>query len=392
MDVKNTKDLVFLMMEKMKAALNCILFEDNQEKLAERTYFYIGTILAGGVLYDWIKKICGKGLYIGIVGWNLPEKMAFLLYVFLLVSNMIWTVHIKHVKMNVITMLKLSMFPTFLYFFMRYLEYCKIVSIILLLGFAVYCVCQIGLVIYRYKSSLKQGKRWHVKKSIRYMMIYVFDVLEKMVMLGLICNASLWTWNTMQEETIALQGHNSIKVIESEDDLWGYNKEGLLLLKEDIFPLLSKQEQVDALQFFVDLECVYLGCNSVQVEIYEFENEMTLGSYNNEKRMIRISNSLLEEGSYACIPVLLHEVFHAYEHACVEEIDLELIDNTNLKLYETLSIWKEEMENYESAGSYSAKEQRIEYMTQSIEIYADMYSEKWSENYIEYIDGLEKEI
>lgn len=390
MNVKETEDMIFSTIVKMMTAFNQILFEDNREKLAERTYFYVGTILFGSIFYSLIRRICGKGLYIGVVGWNLPEKAAFLLYCFLLVSNMFLTVHIKRVKMNVITMLKLSLFPVFLCLFMRCLEYCKIVSITLLLGFALYCVCQIVLVIYRYKQSLKQGRKWHAKKSILHMLIYVCDALVKVAMVGLVCNVCLWTWHAMQEETIALQGHSSIEVIDSEEDLWGCNKKGLLLLKEDTFSLMSKQEQVDVLQFFVDLECVYLGCNSVQLEIYEFENEMILGSYNNAERVIRIRNSLLEEGSYACIPVLLHEIFHVYEHACVEEIDLESIDNTNLKLYEILFKWKEEMEHYESAGSYSAKEQHIEYVTQSIELYADMYSEKWSENYIEYIDGLEE--
>ena len=344
MKIENTKEMMFSIIDRITEALRQVLFENNRSP-AEKAYFYIFTMCLGIFSYKQFTRIWGKGLYIGIVGWDISEKSAFLLYCLLLIVNMILETTVKKKGMNIGTMIKCALFPTIVYLFLMHLEYCETVSIVLLIGLVLYLVCQIVSMIHRYKRMLERKRKFSPKKCMSYIVACGSEVLNVFIICGLLCDIGVWMWNVRQEDSTALKGYSNIVVVNSEDDLWGCNREGLLYLKEETFASMTEQEQVNALQFLVDMEMTYLGCEPVQLEVGKFENEGVLGSYDNERRIIKLNINLLEEGVYECIPILLHESFHAYEHACVESVKLEAV-NTDLKVYETISTWKEEIDNY----------------------------------------------
>ena len=79
--------------------------------------------------------------------------------------------------------------------------------------------------------------------------------------------------------------------------------------------------------------------------------------------------------------VLLHEVYHAYQHEIVRVYRAAGEEYKNLALLSTAAVYAEEFDNYQNGiEDYEA------YKTQKIEITADRYGREASQEYILLIE------
>jgi hypothetical protein len=194
--------------------------------------------------------------------------------------------------------------------------------------------------------------------------------------------------NLIEEATY--QGVSHMERIQNvEDAMWDSNQEGLSLLKEDVFAELSDQEKVDALQFLIDMEMTYLGCESVQLIVYDLDDPDRYGFYNDNRRIIALNEYLLSDSVRKCMETCLHESWHAYQYACIQNM-MEAQVNTDLYMYKDVMEWKENLENYVNVDAYSTDEEKLQYRYQKVEASANAYVEAWLDPYCAYIESIER--
>ena len=158
-------------------------------------------------------------------------------------------------------------------------------------------------------------------------------------------------------------------------------------LRQQVFSTLSDAEKVESLQFILDLELTYLGCEAVQLIAQDFEDPALGGYYNHEKKIVSLNRRILDDSASACIKVCLHEAYHAYQYACIESVDWKHVDR-NLRMYKKIANWKYEFEHYSSASGWSTWNEYTKYAEQEVEKTAREYAEEWCGHYITYIENL----
>lgn len=165
------------------------------------------------------------------------------------------------------------------------------------------------------------------------------------------------------------------------------NKDELIKLQQDIYDTLTFEQKVDLLQVVVNIEISYLGCKTVQLCSEDIQNDAVAGYYNSNARQIVIDKDVVN-GKYdpiGAMRVVLHEVYHVYEHECIESVDLENV-NMNLKFYRDIQIWAEELNDYHDVGDdYADIEAFFAYALQHVEMDADDYSDMRISHYMYYM-------
>ena len=173
-----------------------------------------------------------------------------------------------------------------------------------------------------------------------------------------------------------------------EENLWENNKDILVRLKEENFAVLSREEKAEALQGIVDLEMVYYGIDAVPLKV-EILDEDVRGSYDHESRVITVNQNILDLTTEEILEVVLHECYHAYQCACIEEVDWEHV-NVELRLYKDILQWKEDLNSYVGAKMVSESNEYTEYYNQSCEQDARDYAREWAYWYMLFIGGIEE--
>lgn len=170
--------------------------------------------------------------------------------------------------------------------------------------------------------------------------------------------------------------------------LWDTNKIGLYDLKESVYPKLSTQDKLNALQTLVEIESKALLDKYGVIKIAMGKTEDPVrGYYAHKHKTIVICEEALEDRDEA-IEVVLHEMKHAHQGYVTDYLisigayENRLLDNTDL--YE----WLYEQRNYTSGedGDYSG------YFGQSIEIDAYSYSNEWKDDLIDYVEKIGLEV
>lgn len=149
-------------------------------------------------------------------------------------------------------------------------------------------------------------------------------------------------------------------------------------LKKEVWEGLGREERLKVLLELLTYESGKLGidCPDIRTKCL---SKNVLGQYSEGCKEMRIDIKELDQcGSYEAVLIMLHELFHAYQHKCVAEIELTE-DMKKLKYFESLTAWKENVEHYEN-GMKDA----MQYLKQPLERDAQGFAEeeiKLYENY-----------
>ncbi len=259
--------------------------------------------------------------------------------------------------------------------------------LILLVTLFVVCVLM-GIYMYyiKKKKAEQLGKRLNTHKVSKYIGRRVCDVLLSavsiMAMVGIFSDEILPLARKLIVKNEVVIEKNSAD--SSDTDIY---YENLWKFKDEVYKTLSLEEKVRLFEDIGAIECNYLGIDTVQLAVGKFDEEYKMAEYDHSKRLITLSEEMvMNETALQAIESYLHEIFHVYEYALIEEMDSLGIDeediNTNLKCFRDIYKWKREFDNYsagtdETGGFY-------DYYDQNCESRAREYSEYWAEWY-EYL-------
>ena len=151
-------------------------------------------------------------------------------------------------------------------------------------------------------------------------------------------------------------------------------REAWKYLSPEVYEDLGIDERIALAEVLVDFEAEQLGIPSVNLTIMDLD-EGTWGYYSDLTRTVVISTDALEQDDpRVLVEVAAHEVFHSYEHYCVNSIDFSEPVIQNTPYFYQLRKWKENIANYRSMSAGYSKDQ---YFLQPIEGAA--YGYMWEE-------------
>ena len=170
-------------------------------------------------------------------------------------------------------------------------------------------------------------------------------------------------------EQIRLQHH--AKLLEENEILQQY-------LKKEYYKNATEAEQLTILASILETEASYLGIETPALRMDVLVDNLG-GYYNTKTHEIMINQKNISEEK-KILNTILHEMYHAYQYACVENLDL----TGDLLWAKKVAQWKEEFE--QKSQDISTNDGMIEYYTQSIEEEARRYAEERIEVYLYYME------
>lgn len=162
----------------------------------------------------------------------------------------------------------------------------------------------------------------------------------------------------------------------------------LVLLEESRWRGLSASEKLKVLNAVKRLECERLGLD-YEPELFARSFVSTSGLYTaaafteSRKRIDVNIRSLGENGpsSYECVCSIAHEVYHAYQHCCIEAMNSADERYRGLYLFKGAAIMEEEFADYND-GTYDYEG----YASQYCEYTARAYGESAAARYKDTVD------
>lgn len=168
------------------------------------------------------------------------------------------------------------------------------------------------------------------------------------------------------EEIIAA---DKIAFIEEDERL----KQGL---SEESYATATDVERLETLAFIAAKEAEYLGIPLPTIHAASLADNIG-GYYNDDANCLVLNSDFLNH--YNCsITTVIHEMFHAYQYACIQELDVE----SDLLCMRTIETWRQEYE--EIYNDLESDEGLTAYYTQDSEESARQYAEHRSELYFQY--------
>lgn len=290
-------------------------------------------------------------------------------YLIVLFLNILYYLCLTPVYLSGPGLALLAAFPVCLYGAARL--FCLGGAGLLLTAGGVVLVLAAGIFLgYRYKA----GKEQEGKESFLKFQMFLFLVL---LVLSLIYAGG--------QEIEKRRGAKALMDRGQKEYLTDQNWEILRLFRPEVFSELSREERVAAMDKLALWETTYLGLEPVVVVDETFEkqdqNSVVLGTYRDLDRIVRINHKVIEEGDRdACLNVLCHELYHAYQWALSEgKIGSGVADLSSIER------WTEALAGYKASDVSEYKE----YYTQDVEATARGYAAARSEQLAAMADCLE---
>ncbi len=167
-------------------------------------------------------------------------------------------------------------------------------------------------------------------------------------------------------------------VVQNHAKLLEDNTELQQSLKRTYYENANTEEQLKVLFGVLLTESAYLGIEAPALKVDTLAD--TLGGYYDvtiNTIVINKKNISIEE---KICTTLLHELYHAYQYTCVEQLEI----TGDLLWVKQLAQWKEELEHQEN--NVDTNEGMIQYYTQGIEESARKYAEERLPVYLYYMD------
>ena len=159
-------------------------------------------------------------------------------------------------------------------------------------------------------------------------------------------------------------------------------------LEDENWNTLTPSARLNTLQEILDIECAYLGLpDSLTVSVIEMERESVHGSYSHRKHTVNINKNIFSSASPEyLLSVLLHEVYHSFQHACIELYETTDPSYKNLLLFDKAVVYAYESNNY-----ISGEEDYQAYYNQLMEADSRAYEELRSQDYQDVLTYLNQQ-
>ena len=161
--------------------------------------------------------------------------------------------------------------------------------------------------------------------------------------------------------------------------IFSVNLDKLKNLKIVYWKKLDDKEKLSLLQYIADIQCVKLGIPNVSVTISDLDNRL-YGLYSQQDHVVYINESVLEEDLTVKerITSVIHEVYHAYQHAVIEVYEKADAPTKKLALFKDAVQYKKEFEHYANG-----LEDNLDiYVNQKCEEDAREYADKEANEYM----------
>jgi len=174
-------------------------------------------------------------------------------------------------------------------------------------------------------------------------------------------NGSVGKITVAQAEQIAVE-HRGQSILEQADVLYQ--------LSPDSYRKMTVQEKMNVLHRVMQIEAEYLGVETPELQCVSMEGN-TVGTYvKAENKILLNENYLLYEETI--LRGLLHEMYHAYQYACVNRIE----ERGELLFFRQVDQWQQEFAKYSLTD-----EGYLDYYVKSIESTARQYAEERLKEY-----------
>ena len=170
-------------------------------------------------------------------------------------------------------------------------------------------------------------------------------------------------------EQIRLEHH--AKLLEENEILQQY-------LKEEYYKNATEEEQLKILASVLETEASYLGIEAPTLRMNILVDNLG-GYYSLKTHEITINQKNISDERKVLITIL-HEMYHAYQYACVTQLDL----TGDLLWAKKVEKWKEEFEQQNQ--DLNTNDGMIDYYTQDIEEEARWYAHQRIEVYLYYME------
>ena len=229
--------------------------------------------------------------------------------------------------------------------------------------YASFCGCMAAVFVYRKRRYKKASNWWIFYKcsgtilkgmcSLLMLIVAVYGVKSALSCVKTASGTGKIT--TAQAEEIAVKNRGE-SILEHSDLLQQ--------LSPEIYRDLSVQEKTNLLYRVVQIEAEYLGIEAPALQCAALEKN-TVGTYIKEEHLVLLNEGYLQYEE-TTLRGLLHEMYHAYQYACVSQVE----ETGDLLMFRRIEQWKREYKFYSDS-----KEGYLEYYLQSMESTARKYSE-----------------
>lgn len=264
-----------------------------------------------------------------------------------------------------------------LFFFALFAQKHAIVSIIIIAATIVFYIW-----FHRYIGmNFKQARRRHHDRASAVVCLILCCVLILPSLVGI--NDEYFSSSITYEEWEEFV--SSFKMdYGSTDKVELFDKYDSVVREMSVWDEFSTDERVELLNKVVLIEKENLGIDSAEFIVTTDKlDEYTCGFYSDSEREICLSISQISGGTLEeNIGTVCHEVFHAYEHYVVENIDFSSTIVQENYYFANAREWKDNIKNYvQGTIDYDM------YISQPLEAYARNYSD---ERVTAYMDKLNK--
>lgn len=313
-----------------------------------------------------------------ILLFDFDKSVSSIIYWSMLVLLTLWGVKMTYKKRrNYFSVFVNCVFPNGVYMLISYMEYFTTAyKVIVLVTCAIVAVFGLMLLLTITKPNASFKKRFQNKcklfvRGSRNIMAVGMSVMIVCIGLNVMFGNPLYKLDTPYRTIY------STKPFALND-----KKESFSKLKPEIWDdSLSFEEKQEIIDDVVATEVASLGITRPVRVGYSVLDENTLGSYNSNIRQILIDIDFFKTASSKeALEVVIHEVYHAYEHDQVIALRYVPESYRGLALFNDTVKYADEFDDYTSG-----EEDYWAYASQRVEADADEYAVKAAAEYLEYI-------
>lgn len=168
-------------------------------------------------------------------------------------------------------------------------------------------------------------------------------------------------------------------ILKNQTAFIGENEFIYTKLPKDYYTNCSQEEQLEILAYIGALEAKHLGIALPGFRLADLREDV-IGYYTHEQRQIVLNTRFLSNEKHA-VQTVIHEMFHAYQYACIQEFTGE----SDLLWAREIEAWRENAKKIEN--DLDSREGIVNYYTSAMEASAREYTEKRQELYFLFIDS-----
>lgn len=333
----------------------------------------------------------GKNCYIPFIHVKMSSMVSLTLYILLVFLNAFFFVFALDHERRMFNSLKAASIPPFISLLVHYSSAHRMIVGILASLFFLTLVVPGVTFFWKWFGGVIQHKRLKKKKVFRRLFRGAYESQTIIATVSVSIFAILALLFPFVRRFDVLQPTLDAEVYQLDDkessiiDVMEAHTEDLQMLNDEIYPTLSKQERLDALQILLNCECTYMGLDDCPLQIRDMQ-DCQAGYYSNSEDVIAISeDNVMEESPHWIISVVCHEAYHKYQYHCLDYIEANGLD-INDPVFMREKQWKKEFENYNTVTDESSEEDINRYLVQDCEISADDYGWEQMNIIINYLN------